>query len=583
MQVYQLLLATACLVCAWSAGCVFTRDPRNRANQLAATLLLGAAFWGTCELLSQLAPDAAGAVLRMRMAAPGWVFIGPLVLHLMLVRQPGHHLRRVLPAIYAFSAAFTALTIFTPFVVQGAVPTPWGWGYELGPGFAVAFGTNLAAVLAGLVLLTRALRDASSPGEKRQRPWTLLSAAVPLCAATVTDALLPLMGIHFPRLGAISFAVLGGIGAWLVFRYGYSLLTPGSFADSILATLPDGVALLKRDERIRRANEGLARLSGYSCEQLAGMHLGNLVQHSFGDLPTTTEDVDCELRRSDGDSIPVSVSTTLLRDRQDYPIGLVVVVRDLREVSDLRRRLVMSARLAAVGELAAGIAHEINNPLAFVRANLSQLESHWKTLRTELGDHLRSQGLRELAAEGSELIEESLEGVDRAAEIVRGVKNFSHGGGDKRELSNVNQILEDVLRVARSQLRRARIERVFSDVPMIPCVPQELKQVFLNLVLNAGHAIEEGGTISLHTERMGPDLVVRVTDDGVGISPKILDRIFDPFFTTKSVGEGTGLGLGIAYQIVRRHRGEISVDSAPGEGTCFRVRLPVGDSDAADA
>jgi signal transduction histidine kinase len=236
----------------------------------------------------------------------------------------------------------------------------------------------------------------------------------------------------------------------------------------------------------------------------------------------------------------------------------------------------MSARLAAVGELAAGIAHEINNPIAFVRSNLSQLASHWKTVRGELEGAGRDELHRELLAEGEELIEESVEGVDRAAEIVRGVKGFSHAGRSVREPTDLNQLLEDVLHMATAQLRgRATVERYYVELPPVNCVPQELKQVFLNLIVNAGQAIADGGLIRISTQARGGFVTVTVADDGCGIAPENLERVFDPFFTTKRVGEGTGLGLGIAYHIVRRHGGEIAVESELGRGSRFRVRLPV--------
>jgi two-component system, NtrC family, sensor kinase len=229
-----------------------------------------------------------------------------------------------------------------------------------------------------------------------------------------------------------------------------------------------------------------------------------------------------------------------------------------------------------VGQLAAGIAHEINNPIAFVRSNLSQLAAHWKTVRSELERAGQAQAQAELIAEGEELIEESVEGVDRAAEIVRGVKGFSHAGRQLREPTDLNQLLEDVLHMAAAQLRsRARVERFYVELPPVHCVPQELKQVFLNLIVNAGQAIRDGGTIRIATETGDGWVTVKVEDDGCGIAPEHLERIFDPFFTTKRVGEGTGLGLGIAYHIVRSHRGEIQVDSELGRGSRFRVKLPV--------
>jgi signal transduction histidine kinase len=237
---------------------------------------------------------------------------------------------------------------------------------------------------------------------------------------------------------------------------------------------------------------------------------------------------------------------------------------------------VVSGRLAAVGELAAGIAHEINNPLAYVRANLGLLRQHWETLGSDLEKSGASEQSEDLLAEGAEMIDESLQGVDRASAIVRDVKGLAHAGRGERTMADLNELLEGVLRMAAPQLRgTAVVEKHYGSLPLIPCAPQELQQVFLNLVLNAGHAIATQGTITIRTKVEDDAIVAWIEDDGCGIPPELVDRIFDPFFTTKSVGEGTGLGLGIAHEIVRKHDGEISVDSTPEQGTKFRVRLPV--------
>jgi PAS domain S-box-containing protein len=381
---------------------------------------------------------------------------------------------------------------------------------------------------------------------------------------------------------------MGILAVGTMLRFGYSFLTPGSFDHEILAELPEGVALVQQDERISSANPSLARLAGYSIDAMSGMSISEILAVESEDpssddsgsvlIRAATENFECELLCASGDSIPVSVSSSVLRDRQNFPIGIVVVVRDQRVVADLRSRLVTSARLAAVGELAAGIAHEINNPIAFVRTNLSMLQGHWKTIGAEFDRIPDNPEFAELFREGHEMLEESLEGVNRAAEIVRGVQGFSHAGSGSREPADLNILLEDVLHMASIQLHgNATLERVYGDLPLVLCAPQELKQVFLNLVVNAAHAIGEAGTIRLRTEALGHQVEVSVEDDGCGIEPDIVDRVFDPFFTTKRVGDGTGLGLGIAYQIVRRHGGDISVSSKLGAGACFCVVLPVGD------
>ncbi|MDH4017196.1 MAG: HAMP domain-containing histidine kinase, partial [Actinomycetota bacterium] len=182
--------------------------------------------------------------------------------------------------------------------------------------------------------------------------------------------------------------------------------------------------------------------------------------------------------------------------------------------------------------------------------------------------------------EGIELIGESLEGIDRAVSIVRDIKTFSHGGSHERELTDLTRLLDATLRIASPQLRhRVRVERDDGELPVIECAPREIQQVFLNLLLNAIDATPEGESgelpcITIETRADGRNVRVRFTDEGDGIADDCIDCIFDPFFTTKPAGKGTGLGLALSYEIVRRHDGDISVQSEVGAGTCFTVVLP---------
>jgi PAS domain S-box-containing protein len=362
---------------------------------------------------------------------------------------------------------------------------------------------------------------------------------------------------------------------WTVRRFGYSLLAPGDFASEILDALPDGVALLRLDGSVRGANAAMTRVLGCTASELVGLPMGERLSEPL-DLEGDGREQRCELSTSAGGRLPVAVASRLLCDRRGSPLGLVLVLRDLTEVAALRDRLLLSGRLAAVGELAAGIAHEINNPLAFVRANLSMLRQHWGSLAVELEKAGAGDACAALVAEGEEIVDESLEGVNRAVAIVRDVRGLARGGSERSELADLHGLIDGVLRIAAPQLReRIRIERSYGAIRPVRGAPQELQQVFLNLVLNAAQAFDEAGTIRIATELEGDCVVVRVEDDGCGIAAEHLPRVFDPFFTTKPVGEGSGLGLGIAHGIVRSHGGEICVESRVGGGSRFSVLLPI--------
>ena len=369
--------------------------------------------------------------------------------------------------------------------------------------------------------------------------------------------------------------MIGVVHVWSFVRYGDSILVPEGLTARMLRSLPDGLASLSMSGRVRAANERLAALLGLTTEQLAGRWLGRFLSADVLNPPRELRDVECRLLPVQGAPVDVSVSTLVNRDKRGKPGGIVLIVRDLREVVALRSRLLTSGRMAAVGELAAGIAHELNNPIAYVRSNLSVLREHVDTLRKALTS--APPGLEAVLAEAEEIVEESLEGMDRAAGIVRDVREFSHAGSGGRHVADLRDLVEQSARVARLQTPQgAVIEVACEGLPSLECEPQRLKQLFLNLLVNAGQAVADGGHIRVGGEPAEGGVLLRFRDDGNGIAPEHLERIFDPFFTTKPVGVGTGLGLAIAFRIVEEHSGRIEVSSAPGAGTEFRVWLPTG-------
>jgi len=574
-NVYILIPLLACLASALSALAILLRDPTHPGNRVATALVGGGAYWALFQVFWTLTPDADTALRIHGLAAFGWGWIGPLALHLVLevTREPPRWVRRTLPALYAIGAGFVLLAVATPWLHRQASPAPWGWSFEPGPCWLFFYAFTMGCIVPAVVIGLRGVHNAPSPAERRQVRIIAFGVAVPLIVASLASTILPMLQIQPPRLSSASFAVLGVAIAYSYLRYGFSALAPGSFSREVLEMLPEGIALVALDGGVRSANEVMARLLGLPPARVVGIQIEEHLSHPILDPPRDLHEVECEFAGACG-SIPVALSTSRMCDKQGFPFGVVVVARDLREVVDLRNHLVTSGRLAAVGELAAGIAHEINNPTAYVRANLGQLRDAWAGIAKRLPPRGEDPELDELLSEGEELINESLEGVERTAAIVRDVKGFAHRGAGVREVVDLNELLREVLRIARPQLRdRVAVEFRLGENSGIRGVPQELKQLFLNLVLNANQAIAERGAICVTTHREESHVIARIEDDGCGISPHDRERIFDPFFTTKPVGEGTGLGLAISYQIVRNHGAELFVDSEPGRGTAITVRF----------
>ncbi len=263
------------------------------------------------------------------------------------------------------------------------------------------------------------------------------------------------------------------------------------------------------------------------------------------------------------------------------------------------QQLVQTEKMASIGQLAAGVAHEINNPVGFVSANLTTLGTYVRNLLA-LAD-VCERSLRDAVPAGSPalgafeaaraeadldfvrddivaLLDESRDGLDRVRRIVQDLRDFSRAGGnDQWQTASLEAGLNATANIALTDMKhRVTVSRAYAGVPDVECLPSQLNQVFLNLIVNAGHAIADTGTITLRTGVSDDEaeVWVEVADSGCGIPAENLSRLFDPFFTTKPVGKGTGLGLALSYGIVEKHGGRIEVRSTVGEGTTFRVSLP---------
>jgi len=580
MPAFALLPLGACLAAAAMAGALVSRDPRDRTTHLVAAILLCSGAWSLCEVLWSTAREPDQVVRLVRLSGAAWLWLGPLSLQLFEeIRATGHsRLRRALP--FAWGSAAAAVLLYqTPWCVTRAVPTSFGWGYELGPLFPVAYGAGVGWV--GVVLLAWRKLDPvlGSPGERRQAGFLWSAIVASLGVASTTDVLLPGLGVQVPRLGSTSILAVGCAIAIGVRRHGSFLLSSGAFAREILNTLRDGVALLRLDGRIRSCNPSLGRLVGREPGELEETCVHALLPGLDADALAAGRSRELALVTGRGERVPVAVSPSLVRDESGTPVGRVIVVRDLREVAALRAHLVTSSRLAAVGGLAAGIAHEIEAPVSRLRSHLVWIRGQWSRLLEEVEKCEGSPILDPVFAEGCDLVDEALEGVERVASVVRDVRSVADAGPGGREPLDLNAAAEAAIHVA--ALRSpVGVERAYGELPPVRGSSQQLEQVILNLLLNAIAAVGGSGWIRVSTEAGADGVRLRVEDDGCGIPDDVRERVFDPFFTTRPVGEATGLGLPISYQIVRAHGGELALRSRPGRGTTCEVFLPLADRPA---
>jgi signal transduction histidine kinase len=266
------------------------------------------------------------------------------------------------------------------------------------------------------------------------------------------------------------------------------------------------------------------------------------------------------------------------------------------QLEQANRQLLQSEKLAAIGQLAAGVAHEINNPVGYVYSNLQSLGTYLEDLfrLTDAVDSAAS--LDDLKAikknidydflrnDLTDLLAESREGIERVKTIISAMKDFSHIDDEEFKPADLHRGIETTLNVVNNELKyKATVIKEFGDLPAVECISSQINQVIMNLLVNAAHAIEDFGEITIRTRHGEDRAIVEVEDNGKGIARENLHRIFEPFFTTKPVGKGTGLGLSLSFNIIEKHNGSITAEhAASGKGTVFRISLPLKQP-AADA
>lgn len=379
--------------------------------------------------------------------------------------------------------------------------------------------------------------------------------------------------------------------------------------EKTLDSLRDLVILTDDGHRVRRCNRMLCDMTGKTYTEVIDRDWRELFAEAGFDFITFNgshgELIEKLTKRlydltiytiTDPDSDHVSGFVISLHDTTEIRSVTEELKRTSKELNEAQHAVFQQEKLASIGQLAAGVAHEINNPMGFISSNLSTLGKYLERITsfetalieavqekgdagivTALADLRKKMKIDFILNDIRGLLEESHDGAERVRRIVQDLKSFSHVDAAECKPFSINECLDSTLNMARNEIKYvADVEKQYdADLPLLNCYPQQLNQVFMNLLVNAAHAIEGHGTITITTLRESDDIIVRLSDTGKGIAPENLTRIFEPFFTTKEVGKGTGLGLSISYDIIKKHGGTMTVESTVGSGTTFTIRLPL--------
>ena len=374
---------------------------------------------------------------------------------------------------------------------------------------------------------------------------------------------------------AVVFLLIGISGIISLFlAQGYrsarsSLSRVQAFSDNLVENMPMGLVAMDRESRIIAFNQTAEFVLRKTAGEVIGQMAKDVLPEACRDLLRTLEvekqiiakEIDCFL--TDGRTIPLEVIATVLEE-EDGARGVVVLFRDITEIKQLKKEIAQSQRLASLGSLAAGVAHEIRNPLSSIKGFATYFKERYRD-----------------NPDDSQTADIMVQEVDRLNRVIGQLLDYARPMTMNRRETAIQTVIQHALRMIESQAREKGVviqTELQADVAAVLIDPDRIKQVFLNLYLNAIGAMEGGGILSVALLSMTDRRIrIEVRDTGVGIDPKDLDRIFDPYFTTKS--SGTGLGLAIVQKIIEAHRGEIQVASTPGLGTTVSVILPEGDSE----
>jgi PAS domain S-box-containing protein len=393
---------------------------------------------------------------------------------------------------------------------------------------------------------------------------------------------------------------------------------------SVTTAARDAIVMIDSADRIAFWNPAAETMFGYAGAEVMGRELHGLLtplrfreaaaqglagfRHT-GKGGAVGKTLELVALRKDGAEFPIELSLSAIQREEGW--WGVAIVRDLTErkalddeLAQAQRHLLQSEKMASIGQLAAGVAHELNNPIGFVNSNLGTLDGYLHDIFAiadayaavesatpaccpQLDKVLtlkREKDYDFLRNDIYQLMAESKDGLARVAKIVKDLKNFSRAGETAMQWADLHQGIDSTLNIVWNELKyKCTVTKDYGSLPQVWCEPSQINQVFMNLLVNAGHAIPDKGEIALRTGQQGEQVFVAITDTGAGIAPENLLRIFDPFFTTKPVGQGTGLGLSLSYSIMQKHHGRIEVQSTLGKGTTFTVWLPINPPDKTNA
>jgi PAS domain S-box-containing protein len=576
-------------LCFFLGSFVFSQDTKNPLNRLFMLLSISASYLAFMEFgsLQAQVPNTASLCLRL---GSFWPISIAILFHFVLVLTDKPNLlksKATYALIYGPALAFSILGLVTDLITGQPTKQYWGWTYTmphnmLVPALVNAWATGIAIVSA--FMCVRYDLRTKDKRKKQQDRYVLVGICTPAAISIFAQVLLTPFQKSVPGLITLSFIPGIAFMGYAIWRYRFFILTPATAAQGIISTMADALLLVSPEGEILTANQAALNFLGFKETEMVGRSMEVLFPEEERKKVTfkstmleeltqkgSIKEVETSFITKYGGKLSVSLSTFLMRDKDGAPQGIVCIARDITERKraeeeklKMEQQLNLAGRLAAIGELAAGVAHELNNPLAAIQGFAQLLKSRDNLDETERKD-----------------LETIYREAQRVSRITQNLLSFARKHKPEKSLISINEAITKSLDL---HSYRMKVNNIELSLELDPYLPQtmadfyQMQQVFVNIINNAEQSMTEAfkrGRLRIETKKVGEMIRITFTDNGPGIPEENLKRIFDPFFTTKEVGKGTGLGLSICYGIIREHNGHIYARSKYGEGATFVVEIPI--------
>lgn len=576
-------------ICFFLGSWVFFQDTRSTLHRLFMLLSVIASFLAFMEFGNLQAKNTGIALLALKLTGLWPLGIALLFHFILVVTENSKLLRNKLTflVLYGPALTFSILQLSTGLFTGEPIKQHWGWIYSM-PGNLIlpALVNGWAIGLATISIFMCIMYDLKTTDQrkKQQARYVLIGICAPTTISVLAHALLAPLQIEIPGLSTAAFVFGIAFVGYAIWRYKLFILTPAAAAQSIISTMSDALLLISPRGKILTANQAALCSLGYKENELVGKSVEILFPEEekrqasprspvFEQMMKTKSmrEIETTFLTKDTKKLCISLSTSAMQGRDDVPHGIVCIARDIterkraeEEKQRIEEQLNLAGRLAAIGELAAGVAHELNNPLAAIQGFAQLLVS--------------KNGLDETTRKDLETIYKE---TQRAGRITQNLLSFARRHKPEKSLIEINEALIKSLDLHSYRMKVENIElslKLDPDLPKTMADFYQMQQVFVNIINNAEQAMTEAytkGKLCIETKKVGEMIQISFADNGPGIPEENLTRIFDPFFTTKAVGKGTGLGLSICYGIIKEHNGHIYAKSKYGEGATFVIEIPI--------